>query len=198
MSEIRSSPRIPPLTADEMDDEVAGMLSSLGSLGTMNIFRTFARHSVLFRVRVPFSSTVLHGLLPAWDRELLILQTAHRCHCAYEWAQHVRVAQELDFTDEEIRRIAAASDRGTWSAFEAALLDAADELIDAHCISDKTWSVLSEWYDEKHLIEVPVVVGHYYTMAIALNSFGVQLESDWASNRAPEISELQQFRPDGT
>jgi hypothetical protein len=51
-----------------------------------------------------------------------------------------------------------------------------DELQDGHCISEATWASLAERYDERQLIELPMLSGHYALLAGALNSFGVQPE----------------------
>jgi alkylhydroperoxidase family enzyme len=56
------------------------------------------------------------------------------------------------------------------------LLRAADELHDDSCITDATWAALRERYDEKQLIEVPMVIGQYHLVSFTLNSLGIQLE----------------------
>jgi alkylhydroperoxidase family enzyme len=43
-------------------------------------------------------------------------------------------------------------------------------------ISDETWRRLEARYDERQLIEVPMLIGHYHMVAFVLNSLGVQLE----------------------
>jgi alkylhydroperoxidase family enzyme len=55
-------------------------------------------------------------------------------------------------------------------------LRAADELHDESCISERTWEVLASRYDDRQLIEVVMVVGHYHLVAFTLNSLGVQPE----------------------
>ena len=63
-----------------------------------------------------------------------------------------------------------------WSAHEAALLRAADELHAGSRISDETWGALAETFDTEQLMETTMVVGHYQMLAGALNSFGVELD----------------------
>ena len=75
-----------------------------------------------------------------------------------------------------------------WSGFDATLVKAADELHTGACLSDATWATLSERYDERQLIEVPMVVGHYHMVAFSLNSLGVQVEDDVAAATAEERS----------
>ena len=141
-----------------------------------NIFDTLVRHPGLFRKWLPLGGKLLAGKLPARDRELLILRTAWHCRAAYEWGQHVKIAKSSGVTEDEIARVPAGPDDAGWSAFDRALLSAADELHDDACISDTTWAALAETYDERQLIEVPMLVGHYHMVAFALNSLGVQRE----------------------
>jgi hypothetical protein len=56
-------------------------------------------------------------------------------------------------------------------------LTAADELHHDSHISDKTWAgALAARYDEKHQIELPILVGQHHMVAFALNSLGVEIE----------------------
>jgi 4-carboxymuconolactone decarboxylase len=57
------------------------------------------------------------------------------------------------------------------------LLRATDELHADACIADDTWDALAARYDERQLIELPMLVGHYHLVAFTLNSLGVQPES---------------------
>lgn len=151
-------------------------MSLIGPGPTVNIFATLARHPGLFRKWLPFGGKLLAGKLPARERELLILRTGWRCRAEYEWAQHVPIARRAGLTDEEIERVKAGPDAPGWDRFDAVLLRAADELKDDSCITDATWSALAERYDERELIEVPMVVGHYLLVSGVLNSLGVPLE----------------------
>ena len=63
-----------------------------------------------------------------------------------------------------------------WGAADATLLRAADELHAGSKISDATWSALAETYDERGLLEIAMLVGHYHLVAFALNSLEVELD----------------------
>jgi 4-carboxymuconolactone decarboxylase len=146
-------------------------------LGENNIFSTLARHTDLFRAWLPFGGFLLGGgVLPARERELLILRTGWNCSSPYEWGQHVRISESLGIEREEIERVAAGPDADGWSAGEATLLRAADELHEQAKISDGTWERLAETYDERGLIEITMLVGHYHMVAFALNSLEVELD----------------------
>jgi 4-carboxymuconolactone decarboxylase len=172
------SPRIDPLPSDEHDEEVQELLEGVGVPGSFasNIFGTLVRHRGLFRRWLPFGGKLLSGRIPARDRELVILRTAWLCQSNYEWGQHVLISQSLGLPDEEIARVPIGADVDGWSSFDRALLRATDELHNDACISDETWAALSTQYDEKQLIELPMLVGHYHLVAYTLNSLGVQLE----------------------
>ena len=145
------------------------------SLGDLNIFRTLARHEELFKAWMPFGGYLLTaGTLSMRDRELLILRTAVNCGSPYEWGQHARIAETAGIERETIDRVAAGPDAPGWEGTEPALLRAADELHEAAKISDDTWAALAADYDERQLIEIPMLVGQYHMVAFALNSLGVE------------------------
>jgi 4-carboxymuconolactone decarboxylase len=175
--------RIPPLPADEQDDQARELLAQAGgeAAGATHIFTTLVRHPGLFRRWLPFGGKLLAGKLPARDRELLILRTGHNCDADYEWAQHVRIGRRAGLSDEEIGRVREGPGAPGWDPFDATLLRAADELHETSTLSDATWAALAERYDERQLIEVPMLVGHYHLVAFALNSLGVQVEDDLAA-----------------
>jgi alkylhydroperoxidase family enzyme len=176
-------PRIPPLPEDEWGDEVRPILEAepntlTGRLGDNNIFATLARHPGLFKAWLPFGGFLLGGgVLPARERELLILRTGFNCGSPYEWGQHVRISEEgLGMPREEVLRVAEGPDAEGWSEADAALLRAADELHADAKIGDATWAALARTYDERGLIEIAMLVGHYHLVAFALNSLGVELD----------------------
>jgi alkylhydroperoxidase family enzyme len=148
-----------------------------GRLGDNNIFSTFARHEELFRAWLRFGGFLLGGgVLPARERELLILRTGWNCAAPYEWGQHVRIAQRLGMDREEILRVADGPDAAGWSAQDASLLRAADELHADARILEGTWKDLADRYDDRGLIEIAMLVGHYHLVAFTLNSLEVELD----------------------
>ena len=174
-----STPRIPPLGEDETDEQTGALLEEvrLPNAQAVNIFATLVRHPGLYRRWMPFAGKLLAGKLPARDRELLILRSAWRCASSYEWGQHVRLAQQAGISTGEIDRVVAGPDAPEWDDFDRALLSAVDELHDGACITDSTWDALAARYDERQMIELPMLVGQYHMLAFALNSLGVQREA---------------------
>jgi 4-carboxymuconolactone decarboxylase len=177
-----TSPRIPPLSPDERDERADELLAEVGApvQSAGNLFNTLIRHPGLFRRWLPFGGKLLVGRLPDRDRELLILRTAWHCGSDYEWTQHVPIAGGAGVTPAEIERlrVADAPTDPAWAPFDATLIRAVDELHGSSCLGDTTWAALAERYDDRQLIEVPMVVGHYHLLAFTLNSLGIQVEAD--------------------
>ena len=178
MSTRPTTPRIPPLPPEEQDEQAREILAGAGAgaAPASNIFTTLVRHPGLIRKWLPFGGKMLSGKLPAREREILVLRTGWRCQSVYEWGQHVLIGKAAGLTDDEIQRLTAAADAPGWSTLDAALVRAADELHDDACITDATWATLAEHYDERQLIEIPMVVGQYHLVSFTLNSLGVQRE----------------------
>lgn len=178
---MSQEPRIAPLPQSEWDDTLAGVVSAIGPL---NVVTTLGRHPELFKAWIGLGTMLLtRGTLPARDRELAILRTAHNGGCAYEWTHHVRIAQEAGLTDEEISALEYGLDEYAWAPADRMVVAAADELHFSGTLGDAAWNTLAERYEERELIELIVLIGHYQMLAYALNSFGVQLEADAKSSR---------------
>src|SRR5262249_43264619 len=107
-------------------------------------------------------------------RELIVLRVAWRTGSLYEWVQHVRIAASL-MTTEEIGAIARGD--GAWTPLERDLLAATDQLVDRHRIDDVTWAALAAQLDGRQLVEVVFTAGTYTCLAMAFNSFGLELDA---------------------
>ncbi|HEX2314765.1 MAG TPA: carboxymuconolactone decarboxylase family protein [Thermomonospora sp.] len=165
-------PRLAPLDESSWDEVLRGVVATTGPL---NIFTTLGRHPELFRAWIGFGSMLLlGGTLSARERELAILRAAHNNDCAYEWDHHVRIGRDAGLTDEEITALAGELDAHAWAPEDWAIVAAADELHATSTLSDAVWSVLSRRLDERGLIELVMLIGHYQMLAYALNALRVQ------------------------
>ena len=96
----------------------------------------------------------------------------------YEWEQHVVLGRDAGLSDDDIAGIAEGPDAPGWSAFDAAMLRAVDELVRDAMIADTTWMVLAESLDRQQLMDLVFTVGAYDLLAMAFRSFGVELDAD--------------------
>jgi 4-carboxymuconolactone decarboxylase len=174
------TPRIQPPSLSDADPETHELLASLSTLRgddaeVLNVFRTMAQHPKLMKRWLVFANHVLtKSTIPGRDRELAILRAGWRCHSPYEWGQHVVIGKREGITDAEVELIAEGPDAAGWSAHDAAILRAVDELHDTSTISDTTWATLSDTYDQQQMMDLVFAIGQYHLVSFALNAFGVE------------------------
>jgi len=142
----------------------------------LNIFRAMMNHPKLTRRWTVFAGHVLQKqTLPPRERELLILRIGWLNQSEYEWAQHVEIAKRSGINEAEIERVQQGPGAG-WSAHEAALLQAADDLFERSVVADQTWAALAAKYSIEQMMDAVFTVGQYNLVSWALNSFGVPLD----------------------
>jgi hypothetical protein len=90
----------------------------------------------------------------------------------------VVLATDAGITADEVERVIEGPDAPGWDALEAALLRAVDELVDDAVIADATWAVLADHLDVQQRMDVVFTVGTYEVLAMALRSFGTELDAD--------------------
>lgn len=140
------------------------------------IVRTLSRHVRLFRQHSSVGLMLLsQGQIPMREREMVVLRIAWRCQAPYEWGEHVFVAKRVGITPNDIEAIIQGPEDPNWNPHESALVRAVDELFDNAMISDETWAVLAESWNEQQLIELPFLVGQYQSVAYYQNSLKLRL-----------------------
>lgn len=145
-----------------------------------NALATFANHPALAKAFLRFNVHLLYSsTLPPRIRELAILRVAHRRHCAYEWAHHVELAKQAGINDDEVAavRFDAGEDPGHFDAFECTVLTGVDELDEKSELSDQTWATLGERLDDRQRMDYIFTVGCYTLLAMAFNTFGIELDN---------------------
>jgi 4-carboxymuconolactone decarboxylase len=142
----------------------------------LNIFRTLAWHEKLADRFQRFGGFLLaKGLLPAREREVVILRVGWRSGSVYEFGQHTVVGQGAGLSPDEIARLATEPLDG-WEDGDRHLVALADELCATNDVSGETWAALAARWSEAELLELLVVAGFYRLVSGLLNSVGVQLE----------------------
>ncbi len=174
-------PRVAPGRARELG-WIARAIVRLAALRTrgraVNIFATLGRHPRLFNGWLFFAARLMPGgRLPRVDQELVILRVGWNTRCRYEWMQHVPLARSVGLTDAQIAAVQVGCEAAAWTPRQRAILAAVDELHAARMVSDRTWTIVAEHLDERELIELCMLVGHYEMVAMTLLSTGVQVDA---------------------
>lgn len=177
--------RLPPLPADQWDESVQQALAVMlpeerrNPRDASNVLSTLVNHPALtkaflrFNVHLLFSSTLSPRI-----RELAILRVAHRRSCAYEWNHHVNLGKKEGITENEIDAVRRPGGADTFDEFERAVLTGVDELDEQSQLSDQTWDTLGRQLDDRQRMDYVFTVGNYMMLALALNTFGVQPETN--------------------
>lgn len=175
--------RIAPLADAELSPEAQAVMAPLAANGMLfNIFRTMAHNPRALAKFLEWGNYILSkkNSLSERTRELAILRTGFNCGSGYEWAQHVIIGKRTGLTDAEIARIKLGSAAPGWSADDAAVLAACDDLGRDHCISDASWAALGQHFSQIQCMDLVYTVGQYTQVSMLLNSFGVQLDAGLA------------------
>lgn len=187
------TPRIQPLAPADWPKEMSEALAALSPPNPrhpmpprrddrpkgLNILGTLANHPELTRAYHTFNGHVLFGsTLEPRTRELLILRVAVLRDAEYEWVQHKVIGADAGLSIAEISRVGEGPDAAGWSEIEAALLRAVDELVADAEISEPTWELLTTEFGEKELMDLVFTVGAYDLLAMAMRTFGVELDED--------------------
>jgi 4-carboxymuconolactone decarboxylase len=174
--------RLSPLPADQWDDAARHAVSVMlpeerrNATDAGNLLSTLVRHPKLTRAYLKFSTYLLYGsTLPPRIREQVILRVAHRRDCAYEWSHHVEMGKEVGLSAADIDTAQTGESN---DAFDNALMRAVDELDEKTNISDQTWVTLGERLDEQQRMDLIFTIGNYTALAMALNTFGVEVDGD--------------------
>jgi 4-carboxymuconolactone decarboxylase len=197
---LSNGPRIPPLPKEEWgDDAVAAVKAAWGEEAANgllspdapplpNVVATLMRNPGLVGPFLVYNASMMRDpLLGKRNFELMVLRVAWRTQSNYEWAQHVRMAQRVGITMEEVDAVGRGSHDEAWTPLEADLLTATDQLIDRYRIDDDTWARLAEQLDERQLMEAAFIVGTYTCLAMAFNTFGIEVDPDLDTSTTPPL-----------
>jgi len=143
----------------------------------LNIFRILSHHPKLMKRFNLMGGFILNkGLLPAREREIVILRIGWNAQAVYEFGQHTVIGLDCGLTDAEIAAIAGRAPNHHWSDEDRHLLDMADQLSFNDRVEDATFDALTDRWSEAELVELVVTAGFYRLVSGLLNTFDVPLD----------------------
>jgi alkylhydroperoxidase family enzyme len=138
------------------------------------LFTTLGKARGLFWAWLHFAGRLMPGgRLSRRESELVILRVATLARSDYELVHHRRLARRVGLGEADLGRVAEGPEAEGWSPRERLLLRAVDELHERRDVSDETWAGLSRHLDERRLIELLLLVGHYEMLATTLHTLRV-------------------------
>lgn len=174
---IQSPIEIPNLDKQLWFKLSVSVAKTFGRTEIPNVFKLLAINQDIFWRWLFFASRLMpYGQLTHRERELIILRVAWLSRSRYEWGQHIEIGQKkAKLTDQDIIKITKGAEKFQGTK-EQLLLKSCDEFIEEKVISSNTWSSLTKYYNNKLIIEINMLIGHYQMLAGILNSAGLQLE----------------------
>jgi 4-carboxymuconolactone decarboxylase len=183
-----NSVRIPALAPEAFTEEQKALV---GDWSTLNFSRVLVQSPSAYRVFLPYIDKTIRGSnLPPRDREILITRTLALSGDVYEAHHHVAIALKSGMTQPEIEAVRAGR-TAELADFERHLVQAADELMRQHRISDQTWESLARRYSLQQLMEVVLLVGCFSVMAMMTLSFGIEVEKHQEADQ--RLEQLRQY-----
>jgi alkylhydroperoxidase family enzyme len=167
-------PYVDPSSAPQPIREVFSRLPA-----ELNIFRMLANAETLFRPFLGLGSAILGSMqLDALARELVILHVGKLCRGAYEWSQHVPIAQACGATRAQIE----ALERGQtadpcFDARQRAILEFTSELVRNVQVTDGTFGTLRAHLEPREIVELVIAVGYYMTIARVTEAIEIELDA---------------------
>lgn len=163
--------RLEPVPYEDWDLDAISPMTGGRIVPHSNSISFLLNHPELTRAFLTLSTHLAKSDLPPKVRELAILRIAVRRRSRYEWAQHVPAAKRKGATDEEIADVRDGAD--------TVLNRAVDELDSASRLSDATYKELAEQegLDACQMMDLVFTVGAYTTLAMAFNTFDVELDT---------------------
>jgi alkylhydroperoxidase family enzyme len=143
----------------------------------MHVLGTMAHHPALAKAFMTFNAHVSGAsTLPVRLRELVILRISWLRYSEYEYVQHVILGLRAGLSHEEIERIQAGAAAAGWDQLDADLIRAVDETHKHARIQKSTWGRLAGHLSTVQLMDLVFLIGCYDVLAMAFNTFAVQLE----------------------
>lgn len=184
------APRVLPLDppyAPDVDRSLRRMMPADAPIPPLALFRTLARHPPLSDAMQALGSYVLGKkpdralALPSRVRELVILRVTARSGCEYEWGVHATAfGARVGISPEQIAAtVTGDATSACFSADDAAVISAVDELHDRARVSDTTWARCAAQLGPEQLLELLTVAGWYHAISYVANGAQVELEP-WA------------------
>jgi 4-carboxymuconolactone decarboxylase len=184
--------RIRPLLPAEWTDSARQIFTIVGGAQAQHIvseiefFRILAVHPELGIPLVTFTMHLLRAsTLSVLIREIAILRTVCLHRSEFQWSAHVKLAQEIGMTMEQIESIQSGANAPIWSDLERSLLRAIDSIATNSQTDEEAWDIVAKHFNRRQLLDLLFTVGNYAMVAMAINTFRVSLAPGMISHGRP-------------
>ena len=125
--------------------------------------------------------------LPVLDREIAILRTARVNGVAYQWHEHLAVADRVGLPAATVAAIEHyPSGAEVLSEHERALIDFVDAVIATTTAPDPLFDAMRAAYSDSQVVELVLMIGFYGMVGRVMNTFELKLQ-DGDPGTFPEV-----------
>lgn len=169
--------RIDPVAPSDFDEAQAEFFEPFlrpdGSIH--NVYGTLAHHVDLAKAWSGFGLYTMRGsTVDPILREVAILRAAVNADCEYEFHHHAEIGRHLGLPEADIEAIKAGTPLADPQC--ALMVRCANDLAAQSKLSDATWEEMNTTFGLKTTFDVIFTIGAYSTLALALNSAGVEID----------------------
>lgn len=180
---VGQPPRIEPLDTNQITDEQKQMVLELWkAIGIPpkdelpEFFATMLRHPQLMIAHTAYATQLLKSELTPRHRQLAIIRMGWLCQAPYEWSQHLKNGKNnAGLTTEDAENVIIGPSAEGWVDEDRLIMQAVQELYENAMIADKTWADLAKFLNEKQLLELPLLIGFYQSVAYLQNALRFRL-----------------------
>ena len=167
-------PKIPLPSDDQLPADIR---ETLANLPPLNVFRMMANAPASFRGFLQLAGSILmQSEFDSRKREIAILRVAHVTRSSYEWTQHVRLAQQIGVTQEEIDHIGVDGPVQGLDEESVLLCRVAEEISRDIRLSDAALEAILTRYGVRQATELILCCSYFNMLSRFLESTRVELE----------------------
>ena len=181
MTNEKAPPPLEPLAVEQWPSALKNVANDMKG-APLNVHKLMAHNPALLKAWWTFRNhSVAGGVLGPRRGELVILRVSVHLGAWYEWASHVDRALQCGLTLEEIHRVAIRDVGEGWTAPEAALLQAVDDLVERRSLLPETRRRLASHFSDAELLDVMAIQGMYQILGAMILTWGLPLDPEVAA-----------------
>ncbi len=182
-------PLIDEPDSEELRELYDRLSKNMPGIGVLNIFKVMAYNPRILRDWLRLATPLLTGglTLPPRLREIAILRVAQVAGSEYEFAHHIRIAQQAGLSEEEIASLQNYDEAEHFSDLDRAIVRYTDAAAKLTPEAPDLARDLKRWLSDRELLELSFCIGHWGMLARVLvplavpvdESLEAQLPSGW-------------------
>ena len=177
--------RIPVLSRDEMNEDQQAVHDRIVERNARVGFGPaigYAYSAEVWRLHNESSAHLLDCSLTPAQVRIISLTTVRHWNAAYPWSAQAKTALGAGLDPAVIEAINEGAQPDFDSAADAAVYEAARELLASGTLSDKGFEKAEAELGHKRLVEIVGAIGHFCTTAMVANLVGVEPAADAPSH----------------